>query len=554
MRQFLPFIVLVCLLSCRENRHVAAIFDRAESSMSTAPDSALALILEIDGQSLSTKSLRARHALLLTMAQDKCYYDVDEDSTIMTAYDYYQHHGGRPERLLATYYLGVIRQNAKEYIDAALAFREAEPIAEELKDYRQLSLIEQHLSSIFSSNYDHVRALEYAKKAVKAAEQAGESYMVGYCQYDMAVQLLAEYRYDEAEAILSRVIQCGKEKPGLYSKAAKGLAEASLFKKNPDLKLVKTLYQDLDQLGVKLNSHDYGILALICEKENNSPKADVFLSIAEVGLSSAIDSLVFFNDCRNVYDCRKDWEKAHRSKTESVRIQDSITISLLGQSVTHAMEDYYQKSLEIVRLRYRSRLFSFGLFGALLLVLIIWLVLSLRKKNQQLLEDMATIQEVSDDVNHLRSGKSATSRIVDQLVADKIRSLQQLSESYFAWDDVAIKKREEKKGKLFKDEVIDSFRMQLSELRNDHAFIASLEQSLNLTNDGIMEKARLYLKNEKELDFSVLTLLFSGFSIKSISYLLRMSEASLRMRKTRFKQQFEIMSDPLRSCFLEKLG
>lgn len=550
-------ILLTCIfisMSCTESRQVRAVFNQAESYMTTAPDSALALVHGIEGKTLPTKSLRARHALLLTMAQDKCYIDVAEDSTIRVAYDYYQRHGNKRERLWATYYLGIISQNAKEYINAALAFREAEPIAEELKDYRQLSLIEQHLSSIFSSNYDHVRALEYANKAVKAAEQAGESYMVSYCQYDMAVQLLAEYRYDEAEAILSRVIRCGKEKPGLYSRAAKGLAEASLFKKNPDLELVKTLYQDLDQLGVKLSSHDYGILALICEKENNSPKADANLSIAESSLSSAVDSLVFFNDCRNVYDCRKDWEKAHRSKTESVRIQDRITINLLGQSVTHAMEDYYQKNLEIERLRYRSRMFSFGLIGALLLALISRLVLSLRKKNQQLLEDMATIQEVSDDVNHLRSGKSATSRIVDQLVADKIRSLQQLSESYFAWDDVAIKKREEKKGKLFKDEVIDSFRMQLSELRNDHAFIASLEQSLNLTNDGIMEKARLYLKNEKELDFSVLTLLFSGFSIKSISYLLRMSEASLRMRKTRFKQQFELMSDPLRSCFLEKLG
>ena len=62
------------------------------------------------------------------------------------------------------------------------------------------------------------------------------------------------------------------------------------------------------------------------------------------------------------------------------------------------------------------------------------------------------------------------------------------------------------------------------------------------------------MSSEKELDFSILTLLFSGFSIKSISYLLRMSEASLRMRKTRFKQQFELMTEPERSLFMEKLG
>lgn len=93
----------------------------------------------------------------------------------------------------------------------------------------------------------------------------------------------------------------------------------------------------------------------------------------------------------------------------------------------------------------------------------------------------------------------------------------------------------------------------MSELRNDHSVIETLEQSLNLTDNGIMEKARHYLKKEKELDFSILTLLFSGFSIKSISFLLRMSESSLRMRKTRFKQQFETMSEPLRSLFLDKM-
>ena len=157
------------------------------------------------------------------------------------------------------------------------------------------------------------------------------------------------------------------------------------------------------------------------------------------------------------------------------------------------------------------------------------------------MEDMARVQDVSSDM-------------VDTLIVDKIKSLQRLSESYFSWDENAIVKREHKEGKQSKDEIISSFRTQLSELRNDHSFVTALEQSLNLSDNGIMARARQLLSSEKELDFSILTLLFSGFSIKSISYLLRMSEASLRMRKTRFKQQFELMPEPERSLFIEKLG
>lgn len=81
-----------------------------------------------------------------------------------------------------------------------------------------------------------------------------------------------------------------------------------------------------------------------------------------------------------------------------------------------------------------------------------------------------------------------------------------------------------------------------------------MERSLNLVDNQLMMKARQFLPNSKELDFTILVLLFSGFSIKSISYLLRMSEPSLRMRKSRFKHQFENLSEPERSLFLEKLG
>ena len=190
MKHLFLFTCFVIIVSCSESRQARTVFSRAESYMAVAPDSALTLVRGIDGKSLPTKELRARHALLVTMAQDKCYIDVADDSTICVAYDYYQRHGSKKDRLLATYYLGVIRQNAGDYISATLAFGEAEPLAEELEDYRQLSLIERHLSNIYASNYDHIRALEYAEKAARAAEQAGESLLAGYCFLVLPIRFL----------------------------------------------------------------------------------------------------------------------------------------------------------------------------------------------------------------------------------------------------------------------------------------------------------------------------------------------------------------------------
>ena len=540
-------LILLCLLafplvSCVRERALIREMDRVESCVNEKPDSALALIRVLDGLPLPTRGLRARHALLLTMAQDKCYIDVAEDSTILVAYNYYRHHGNKRERLLATYYLGVIKQNAGKPIDAALAFRDAEPLAQELEDYRQLSLIQRHLSHIFESNYDYVRALDYAEKAMDAAEKAGEHLIADYCRYDKAIALISQFRYEEAESCLAQIISSNDENSILYSRASKKMAQVHIFGKNPDYVKAKQCFTEVaNRKGTSFNCSDYGLLALISEKEKDSDRADSYLQIAEKMIRSSADSAIFYNDCRNVYDMRGDWEKAHWAKTEATNILDRVIIKTLRLSVTHAIENHYESEWEIERERSRSRLYMIILLGTVLLIAFLSLFFFLRKKNQRIMDDMARVQDVSTD-------------LVDTLIADKIKSLQRLSESYFSWDEHAIVKREHKVGKQSKEDIITSFRTQLGELRNDHSFISALEQTLNLTDDGIMEKARQLLSNEKELDFSVLTLLFSGFSIKSISYLLRMSEASLRMRKTRFKQQFESMPEPERSLFLAKLG
>ena len=78
--------------------------DSAEAQMMQAPDSALALMKGIVAEELPTRGMRARHALLLTMAKNKCYQDISEDTTIRMSYDWYQRHGSRRYKMLSAYY------------------------------------------------------------------------------------------------------------------------------------------------------------------------------------------------------------------------------------------------------------------------------------------------------------------------------------------------------------------------------------------------------------------------------------------------------------------
>ena len=554
MKKGIYFIIaLLFLFSC--GREYSRVMDSAEAQMMQAPDSALALMQSIVAKDLPTRGLRARHALLLTMAKNKCYQDISSDTTIRMSYEWYQRHGSKRYKMLSSYYLGFVEQKRGNSIEAVLAFREAEPLAEELKDYRQLSLVDQHLSAIFATNYDHVRALEYAEKSLEAANKAGEKLMADWCKLDIAAQLINKLRLNEAYPLLKDILNNhSSERSDLYYFAALTMATVMYYCKPGQIDSARWYIQQvIDSKKISLDSRDYGLLALLSEEEGKHSEADNYLYKAEQNLRTALDSVAYYNDWRNMYDLRGDWKHAYESKNKSVVIQDQITLTKLEQSLSHAMEIYYKDKMEINHERFQSRLYLALVIGLIFMAIAISLYLLERSQRCKLLEEMAQAQTVGEELKRLEFENEQTYRLVEGFISEKVRSLQQIAESYFSWEDTSVRMREEKKGRLMKDEMITAFRKQLEQLRNEHSLILALEQSLNITDNGIMKKARSFLKKEKELDFSVLVLLFSGFSIKSISYLLRMSEASLRMRKTRYKQFFSSLPSPERELFLSKI-
>ena len=107
MKKGIYFIIaLLFLFSC--GREYSRVMDSAEAQMMQAPDSALALMQSITAKDLPTRGLRARHALLLTMAKNKCYQDISGDTTVRMSYDWYQRHGSTRYKMLSSYYLGYV--------------------------------------------------------------------------------------------------------------------------------------------------------------------------------------------------------------------------------------------------------------------------------------------------------------------------------------------------------------------------------------------------------------------------------------------------------------
>ena len=544
----LAFTVVIVSCTWQENSKVLM---ASEQMMTEHSDSALNILLEVNPQ---TKKQRAKHALLLSMALDKNYIDVTDDSLTQLAYHYYQRHGNSHYKMLSAYYLGIVHQNAGEYLQAAIEFDEALSLAKELNDNHNAGLCCRHLSSIHAFNYNHVLALEYSKKAADFFDACGETLSADYARINIAEQLMRSEDWEQAMSLTDTILSRNTYTP---------LIRTALWLKTDILIVGKEDYQTasiiLEQIPLLKQKKDtlsyYECKALLLEAKGNHNEAKLLFDMADELVSDSIDSLTLLNYKSEAFRLRKDYKKAYDALRKATDIQYTEIQNLLGQSVTHALENHYRESYNTQKERTMLNTIIYSVVGILLLLIILGLTLLARKLHRDRVQDMADIDSLNNDLQALREKNANFRKTADSVIIDKVQFLQQLSESYFSWTDEEVKKREKRKGIQTKDELISVFRQQLGEIRSNRQLIVSLEEAVNSSNDNLIQRLRTeYNDKLKEQDFAILTLLYSGLSIKSIAFYLQTTEPALRTRKTRYKHLFEENPTPSSEEFIQRLS
>lgn len=113
MMHYLSVIILaICLISCNSHSHCRATLSQMESYIEERPDSALAVLKQMNASELSGKEEKAKHALLYSMALDKNVIDKTDFEVLQPAIDYFENKGGSATDKMRTYYYqGRIYQN-----------------------------------------------------------------------------------------------------------------------------------------------------------------------------------------------------------------------------------------------------------------------------------------------------------------------------------------------------------------------------------------------------------------------------------------------------------
>ena len=88
-------ILSLCVGSCIHHNDAGRLLDNAEAHLDVHPDSAFVALDSLDRRQLNTPELRARHALLYSIALEKCGISIMNDSIINIAVNYYRNKGDK---------------------------------------------------------------------------------------------------------------------------------------------------------------------------------------------------------------------------------------------------------------------------------------------------------------------------------------------------------------------------------------------------------------------------------------------------------------------------
>ena len=511
--------LLFCLFlfSCRSNIHRE--LDRIEQEMEHAPDSALAHLESIQTEQMKTKSCRARHALLTSMALDKNYIDVTDDSLINIAVNYYSESKWYPKyRMLALYYKGIVQKNSGNYTAAIYSFEQAANLSEEQENWRYLGLIYRNISEVFNMTNNNPAAIDYHRRAIDAFWHNDDTLYVKYALYSLAVDLMNDGQHVESRAILRTLLPVSS---GSLQADCKLCLAQSFVEKGDSVSKSKFYYTSVPQKY--FNFIHFGGLSIAYLKDGQLDSAQYWINKGYAIALSAEERATLDYIQASIDSASNRLDLAFKHVKNAAHVQDSLTRVLLTQSLSIAQRDYYRQEADIQNLRVKRQkalMAVWSIVGALIALLTFLFFKQKASQKEQALQNIIAQLEIEK----YKSGKAA-SELVGTLFLEKYAHLGALVDSCFGKD-----------GK----EKLDSFKKDLSSLGNNDGAFTDLYKMLDSYADGVLWKFKNQFPALSKSNLKLISLFFAGIPDELTQYILkRQSVGSLKTFRSRLRDSIK---------------
>lgn len=520
-------VIILLMMSCTGPIVISNEISACEPLLKEKPDSALHILETIDRNELRRPPLRARHALLYSIALDKNYIDTADISVIKPAVDYYSRHGSSLDRLRTDFYLGRVYYNAKDYQKAALSFKEAEAKAEKSGDLYWRAMTKSWLGYTYNENFCPKEELAYLLEALPLWEEYGDSTEIMYALSNLAMAYHNNSKTAKADSLYAIVMNDYNPIPETY------FCRASIEAKqdHPDpgkvIGWIETGISMGGQLSIQ-NYYEYAYaLVLAGRKEESDNIMSQFSSLPE-------DEISTFWGGRIAMASGNDSSAAAMLLRHFDHV-DRVVREQLSQSIYRAESDHYHLQAEITR-KQKAIAHLISTLIAIISVLLFITISIFHKRRQteseRQIQELHALAEESERMLQLtRMELSSQNEQADQTYAQLFNLRKVYAILFKSQFEVIASAIEHDGADTLSKKSRNRVESILEELNHDGQ--DRFERRIDEALEGIMTKLRKDFPEFSEDDFRFLSFVIAGFDATTRAIILNESVNNMRVRKSR---------------------
>ena len=519
-------LLLACTACYRSTRHVTEHLSQAEGLIWAAPDSALHLLESISASRHLTGKEQADYALLLSLAQYRCYIPVSSDSLINLAIEYYKDKNDADKKGAAFYVKGcILEEYCKDIPNALLAYKEAETCIPDMDDKQYVARIYSSLGYINKKSFHLEPAKEYYQKAVQANIDGKDTVAYASNLLNLSTLYYTLHQADSANRCINTLIDIADSLNDLdlQVKIYNNIANRKIFEKNyaeAEKYLIHAIRLSSPHFPDKLSLGLANLYAYTGQKE----KADSLFT----HLLSCPDLLVRSNSYLDLLNyVLASHPQEHSYLNHYIALTDSIYKENRAEEVGKIQQKYDNEVLARTNDQLYFKWILTSVVGSLICIIA---VTFLQKKWRKANALQKQIEELEEKKKVLTSSSQENERYVIQIseLESQINDLKNEKRrlKYF------IKKT--KKSKENKEDDYSSIFKTYLSITKDKTYDKELErdnlrQWLNLTNQNFTDKLIKHYpvlsKSNQLMDVCCLTAL--NLSIEDIATLLGIGERTV---------------------------
>ncbi len=534
---YFAFLV-VTGLSVGCNRQSSSLTDAALATVASVveerPDSALEVIDRLDrlisvGEAqLRNGEQKARYALLKSQTLDKNWIDVTNDSLIRIAVQYYDRYGSDRDRMKAWFYLAAVQRNNMDYNAAFKSYGRAEDLALQAHDTAMLVIIYGNMSYICHYSYSR-DDLHYGQLSYQLAKESGNEKGRLWGMAYMAHAYSFGGQDAKADSLFRILLKEGAREESVIQYLLPIYIRQSL--RNENYALADSLCQ---MQKPPFYADDYVNRACIFEQKGMRDSVECYLDSAETAVTIPSEVAYIYEGKRNILEHRKDYQGALQYLKMRVEKQDSVILSVFGQSVSAAQHDLLLQQKELIEQKaVQQRFLAITGISALTLVLcaVCLLFYNRYQRNRRMMD------------KYLESARELT-RTLQQKDADlhaqhsemQAKILKLFSNRFSLIDSICAEMQENTYNQ--KKVIFEKLQKEIQQLASDEQKQSALETIIDDYFNGIMRRLRASDLDLKDNNMQLLSYMIARFSNKSTMLLMSIDDYEvLKKRKTRLKEK-----------------